>query len=102
MIYTCLIFFFFCNHHLTQTFAIISTGQDLVPEPQVQIQEAVQERRGPPGAQPQRQRLHGLQLPAVPVRGVGGQHSAEHPDQQTPGPAAADAQLVTALHGGLQ
>lgn len=74
-------------------------GEDLVPEPEIQVQEVVQKRRGPPGAQPQRERLHGLQLPSLP-RSVGEQHPSEHPDQQTSGPAA-DAQLVAALPGGL-
>lgn len=84
---------------IINTHPLIPPGQDLVPEPEIQVQEAVQKRRGSPGAQPQRQRLHGLQLPALP-RGVGEQHPAEHPDQQTSGPAA-DAQLVAAIPGGL-
>lgn len=65
----------------------LSSGKDLVPEPEVQVQEAVQKRRGSPGAQSQRQRLDGLQLPALP-RSLGEQHPSEHPDQQTSGPAA--------------
>lgn len=80
-------------------YTLYLSGQDLVPEPEVQVQEAVQERRGSLGPQSQRQRLHGLQLPSLPSC-VGEQHASEHPDQQTSGPAA-DAQLVTAIPGGL-
>lgn len=79
---------------------LLFSGQDLVPEPEIQVQEAVQKRRGPLGAQSQRQRLYGLQLTALP-RSVGEQHPSEHSDQQTSG-AAADAQLFSAIHGGLQ
>lgn len=75
-------------------------GQDLVPEPEIQVQEAVQKRRGSLGAQSQCQRLHGLQLPAI-ARSLGQQqHPSEHPDQQTSG-AAADAQFIAAVPGGL-
>lgn len=79
--------------------SLFVSGEDLVSEPEIQVQEAVQKRRGSLGAQPQRQRLHGLQLPALP-RSVGQQHPAGHPDQSAPG-AAAHAQLVAALPGGL-
>ena len=74
-------------------------GQDLVPEPEIKIQEAVQERRGSAGAQPQRQRLHGLQLPTL-SRGLGQRHSARHPRPEASSPAA-DPQLVATLPGGL-
>ncbi len=47
-------------------FCIFFTGQNLVPEPEIQVQENLQERRGPAGAQPERQRLHGLQLASIP------------------------------------
>lgn len=42
------------------------TGQNLVPEPEIQVQETLQERRGSAGSQPERQRLHGLQLSSIP------------------------------------
>lgn len=45
-------------------------GENLVPEQKVQDQEDHEERGDAPGAQPQLQRPHGLQLPAV-AGGVG-------------------------------
>ncbi|CAG04406.1 unnamed protein product [Tetraodon nigroviridis] len=74
-------------------------GQDLVPEPEVQVQEAVQKRRGSPGST--------APTPATPwpvthrpPPPCGRAVRTEHPDQQTSGPAAG-AQRVAAVSGGL-
>lgn len=45
-----------------------SLGQNLVPEQKVEIEEDHEKRRASPGAQPQLQRPHGVQLSPVAGR----------------------------------
>lgn len=45
-----------------------SIGQNLVPEQKVEIEEDHEKRRASPGAQPQLQRPHGVQLSTVAGR----------------------------------
>lgn len=52
------------SEKLTPPF-FLGAGENLVPEPPLQIQEALQERGGASGAQSQQQRFHGLQLTTV-------------------------------------
>ena len=75
-------------------------GEDLVPEPPLQVQEALQERRGAVGAQPQQQRFHGLQLPTV-ARRLGQCHSRRRAGTDPP-PAATALQPLARLPGGAQ